>query len=406
MLTVKTPEEACRMIQEAFPPAAKKEYVPLSEAFGRVLFEDIIGAEYVPGFDRSTVDGYAVRAKDTFGCSDALPAILTLQGEVRMGDRPDAVLQPGCCVAVPTGGAVPAGADAAIMLEYAEVYGDGTIGICKSAAPGDNMIFKGDDLCPGKIVLPKGRRLAAQDIGALAAMGCAEVPVCAKLRVGILSTGNELVPVSERPKCGQVRDVNSAMLAAAMQQFGTEARSYGIIRDEEALLHAALQTALEECDVVLISGGSSVGMKDATCRVIEQQGSVLFHGIAMKPGKPTIFGKVGGKPVVGLPGHPVAAFFVTQVFVGFLLAELNGRSLRQYTFPAILTEAVEANHGRTQYNGAVLREKNGTWYAEPIHGKSGLITSLAGSDGYFVVPRDCEGIAAGTTVKIMRYTAD
>ena len=268
------------------------------------------------------------------------------------------------------------------------------------------MIFKGDDLCPGKIVLPKGRRLAAQDIGALAAMGCAEVPVCAKLRVGILSTGNELVPVSERPKCGQVRDVNSAMLAAAMQQFGTEARSYGIIRDEEALLHAALQTALEECDVVLISGGSSVGMKDATWRVIEQQGSVLFHGIAMKPGKPTIFGKVGGKPVVGLPGHPVAAFFVTQVFVGFLLAELNGRSLRQYTFPAILTEAVEANHGRTQYNGAVLREKNGTWYAEPIHGKSGLITSLAGSDGYFVVPRDCEGIAAGTTVKIMRYTAD
>ena len=281
------------------------------------------GAEYVPGFDRSTVDGYAVRAADTFGCSDGLPAVLTLQGEVEMGAGAKENLRLGHCIAVPTGGAIPAGANAVVMLEYTEEYGDGTIGIRKSAAPGDNLIFKGDDIYPGKIVLPKGRRINAQDIGALAAMGHTEIPVCAKPRVGIISTGNELVPVKNRPEDGQVRDVNSAMLYAWVTRFGAIAQSYGIIRDDESLLETALEHALQESDVVLISGGSSVGMKDVTCRVIEKRGRVLLHGIAIKPGKPTIFGEVDGKSVVGLPGHPAAAFFVTQIFVQFLLAQIG-----------------------------------------------------------------------------------
>lgn len=406
MLSVKTPDEVLAAITDEFVPRPEKELVSLDAALGRVLWEEICASEFVPGFDRSTVDGFAVHAADTFGCSDAIPAILTLDGEIQMGNPADTPLHAGCCIAVPTGGAVPPNADAVVMLEYTEQYGDGTIGILKPAAPGTNLIFKGDDVSPGKVVLPSGRRLTVQDIGALAAMGIADVPVCRRPVVGILSTGDELVPVKQQPAQGQVRDVNSAMLGALMEQAGAQVKSYGIIRDQEDLLDQALKTAQKDCDVILLSGGSSVGAKDATCRVIEAQGEILFHGIAMKPGKPTIFGKVDGKPVIGLPGHPVAAFFVAHLFVLPLLSRLTGRVIRRFPVPAVLTETVGANHGRAQYTGVFLSERDGTLYARPIHGKSGLITILANSDGYFCIPRDCEGVSAGETVSVTLYSAD
>lgn len=406
MLTVKTPEEVFTVMEAAFPPRPRSEEVPLDAARGRVLCAPVTAAEFVPGFDRSTVDGYAVRSADTFGCSDAIPAILRLQGEIAMGEGAGGALESGCCAAVPTGGAIPEGADAAVMLEYTEDYGDGTIGICKSAAPGSNLIFKGDDVRPGQTVLPAGRRLTAQDIGALAALGVARVPVCRRPVVGILSTGDELVPVEDTPGDGQVRDVNSAMLRALVEEAGAEAVGFGILRDDEALLGRTLDEALAACDVVLISGGSSVGVKDAACRVLEDRGQVLFHGIAMKPGKPTILGSAGGKPVFGLPGHPVAAFFVAQLFVRPLLDRLTGHTSRRYAVPARLTEAVSANHGRAQYMGVFLSERDGIRWASPIRGKSGLITTLAGSDGYFCIPRDCEGAAAGETVEVWLYCAD
>ena len=309
-------------------------------------------------------------------------------------------------MAVPTGGYIPAGADAMVMIEYTEDYGDGTIGVSSPVAPGANLIFKGDDVRPGQVVLSAGRRLMSQDIGALAAMGVAKVSVSEKLTVGLLSTGDELIPVEETPRAGQIRDVNSAMLKALAGSAGAQGICYGILRDEEAVLREALVRALEECDMVLISGGSSVGMKDATCRVLESLGSVLFHGIAMKPGKPTILGNVNGKPVFGLPGHPVAAFFVSQLFVRPLIDRLMGRSYSQYSVPAVLTETVSANHGRAQYMGVFLSEKDGVRYARPIRGKSGLITTLAESDGYFYIPRDCEGVSVGTTIDVLLYSAD
>ena len=406
MLTVKTPEEVYAILEDAFPPCPVSEEVPLECACGRVLSEPIAAWEYVPGFDRATVDGYAVRSADTFGCSDAIPAVLTLQGEIAMGEGTGDTLRNGCCMAVPTGGYIPAGADAMVMIEYTEDYGDGTIGVCSPVAPGANLIFKGDDVRPGQVVLSAGRRLLPQDIGALAAMGVARVSVSKKLTVGILSTGDELIPVEETPRDGQIRDVNSAMLKALAGSAGARGICYGILRDEEALLRETLARALEECDMVLISGGSSVGMKDATCRVLESLGSVLFHGIAMKPGKPTILGNVNGKPVFGLPGHPVAAFFVSQLFVRPLIDRLMGRSYSQYTVPAVLTENVSANHGRAQYMGVFLSEKAGVRYARPIRGKSGLITTLAESDGYFYIPRDCEGVSMGTTIDVLLYSAD
>ncbi len=406
MLNVKTPEEVLALLEEAFPSRLPAETVPLESAWGRVLSAPVTGREFVPGFDRSTVDGFAVRSSDTFGCSDAMPAILTLSGEVAMGEPATVPLAPGCCAAIPTGGALPPGADAVVMLEYTEDYGDGTVGVGKSVAPGVNLIFKGDDVRPGQEVLPAGRLLTAQDIGAMAAMGLSEVAVSRRPLVGILSTGDELVPVSETPAPGQVRDVNSSLLKALVEDAGAAARCYGILPDREEVLDAALERALHECDVVLVSGGSSVGAKDATCRIIASKGELLLHGIAMKPGKPTILGRVYGKPVFGLPGHPVAAFFVARLFVRPLLARMTGRKLRALTVPAVLTESVGANHGRAQYGGVTLSWREDGWHAVPVRGKSGLITALAASDGYFCIPRDCEGVAAGETIAVHMYTVD
>ena len=406
MLYVKTPEEVLTLIETEFSRVAQTELVSLSAAMGRVLAEDIAAGEYVPDFDRSTVDGYAVQAKDTFGCTDAIPAILPLQGTVLMGEGADYPLNAGECVAVPTGGAVPKGADSVVMLEYTEDYGDGTIGVSKPAAPGQNMIFRGDDVYPGKVILQKGRVLSSQDIGALAAIGRVQVPVVKKLTVGVISTGDELVPPEVQPGPGQVRDVNSPMLEAMLTAFGCKVVNYGIVLDDEALLSETVKKAVAECDAVLLSGGSSVGVKDAACRIIESMGTLLLHGIAIKPGKPTILGKAGAKPLVGLPGHPVAAYFITKLFVLPLLGRLTGRDMTAYTVTAKVTESISANHGRAQYHCCRLVRKNGDVYAEPIRGKSGLITTLAGADGYFCIGRDCEGLPKNAEIQVTVCSGD
>ena len=402
MLQVKTPEEVWQLIQTDFAPLGQRtELVTLTAAVGRVLAEDIMAEEYVPDFDRSTVDGYALRSSDTFGCSDAILAILPVAGQVLMGEGADSPLPPGSCVAVPTGGAIPQGADCAVMLEYTEDYGDGSIGIAKAAAPGQNMIFKGDDVYPGKPVLEKGRLLTDRDIGALAAIGCVQVPVVKKLRVGIISTGDELVPPERQPGPGQIRDVNGPMLQALFAAAGAETDYYGILKDEEKQLKAAVKAAENTCDLVVISGGSSVGVKDATCRIIESLGTLLLHGIAMKPGKPTIFGKCGGKPIVGLPGHPVAAYFVTKLFVLPLLSRLMGQKVQTFTVTARLSESLSANHGRAQYQCVKLRRTGDFLTAYPIRSKSGLITTLAGADGFFCIGRDCEGLPEGAEIQVI-----
>lgn len=401
MLDVKTPEEVLRLIKKEFQPVAEgTETVSLDDAVGRVLSENIMAEEYVPDFDRSTVDGYAVRASDTFGCSDSLPAILTLAGEVKMGENTGIRIGRDSCAYVPTGGAIPDGADCAVMIEYTEDYGDGTIGILKPGAPGQNLIFRGDDVHPGKVVLKKGRLLSAQDIGALAAIGKVLVPVRKRLRVGVISTGDELVEPSAQPGPGQVRDVNMPMLCAMLQEFGCDAVSYGIVVDDEVLLQHKTAQALSECDAVLLSGGSSAGVKDAACRIIEGLGNLLLHGIAIKPGKPTILGAAGNKPLIGLPGHPVAAYFVAKLFLLPLLARLEGRELQNYPVTAKLSESLGANHGRAQVNACRLERRDGQLLAVPIRSKSGLITQLAGADGFLVIERDREGLEKGAAVPV------
>lgn len=406
MFVVKTPEEALALIRSEFHQLTAPETVPIERCGGRILAEDILAEEYVPGFDRSTVDGYALRARDTFGCSDSIPAILPVAGEIQMGHMPETPLEPGSCMTIPTGGALPVGADAVVMVEYTEDYGDGTVGICKPVSPGMNLIYKGDDVFPGKRVLCAGRKLTASDIGALAAMGIPSVRARKAPLVGILSTGDELVPAEEVPKEGQVRDVNGPLLAALCREAGAEVRLYGIVPDNPARLESAVKKGVEECGMLLISGGSSVGAKDATARILETQGEVLFHGIAIKPGKPTILGKAAGKPVFGLPGHPAAAFFIAWIYVRAALAVLTGRTLELRSTPARLTEPVSANHGRAELLAVRLFQEEGGLRAHPIRAKSGLISSLAGSDGYIMIPRDCEGLSKGAKVDVFFYSLD
>ena len=397
MLNVLSPEEVLALIEKEFqPPCSHTERLPLRSAFGRVLAENIDAEEFVPGFNRSTVDGYALRAADTFGCSEAVPAILPVTAEIRMGESAGFALEAGNCCYVPTGGEIPEGADCAVMLEYAENYGDGTVGILKPGAPGLNMIRKGDDVYPGKRILSAGHALSSADIGALSAIGKTSVEVMRTIRVGIISTGDELVPPDSVPGPGQIRDVNSPMLEALFCSNGFECTNYGIVPDDKEKLQAAVKQALDECDAVVLSGGSSVGIKDAACEIIERFGRILFHGIAIKPGKPTILGVCGGKPVAGLPGHPVAAFFVSRLFILPLLYRISGRSMQKRSIKAVLSESLGANHGRAQVNAVTLSE--GTAY--PIRTLSGLITQLAGADGFIYIGRDCEGLEKGAEVEV------
>lgn len=401
MLNVLTPDEVLQLIRAEFHAIPDFcETVSLDAAVGRILAEDLHADEYVPDFNRSTVDGYAVRARDTFGCSESIPAIVPVCGEVQMGEYGGITIKEGTCCYVPTGGAVPDGADSCVMIEYVEDYGDGTVGIGKPAAPGQNMIFRGDDVSPGKLLLLKGRRLTPPDIGALAALGITEVKVRKKPRVAVISTGDELVPAEEKPGPGKVRDVNSSLLAAMLTEFGAEPVKVGIVYDDWELLEKTLERALQKCDAVLISGGSSVGTKDVTCGIIEKAGKLLMHGIAMKPGKPTIMGKCGNKPVFGLPGHPVAAYFVTKLFVLPALARLTEREISTYPVTAYLSESVGANDGRAQYISVRLENRNGQLTATPVRTKSGLITALAGTDGYFCIGRDCEGLPENAEIQV------
>ena len=403
MLSVRKPGEAMDIIRKTFDRVMPCESVPITKASGRALAHDIVAQECVPFFDRSTVDGYAVVASDTFGCSDAMPAMLKLTDEVLIGQKPALTIKSGECIYVPTGGEIPPGADAMVMIEYAEDFGDGLRYISKSSAPGAHIVFKGDDVKPGKRVLEAGRILRPQDIGVLAALGYGAVEVRKRPRVGILSTGDELVGIDQTPKDAQVRDINSYTLYAGAQEAGGESVMLGICADAYDGLKNAVRMAIEDCDMLLISGGSSVGTRDATHRVIDELGNhgVLLHGIAIKPGKPTIVGEIGRKPVFGLPGHPVSAYFIFNLFVRPLIgAMLGAREGFKKTVEARLGTNLPSNHGREEYVSVRLTLVNGGLVAEPVYGKSGMITVLADADGYVRIERDCEGLMAGTPVSV------
>jgi molybdopterin molybdotransferase len=373
------------------------ETVNLVDALHRILAEDIRADGDIPGFTRSVVDGYAVRAADTTGSSDTIPSIFPLRGRVSMGVSAGTHIKSGECIYVPTGGILPEGADAVVMIEHAEPIGKEIL-VKKPVAHGENVLFFNEDFSSGDIVCKRGRRLSPQDIGVLAAAGCIDVPVVRIPKVGILSTGNELVPVNVRPLPGQVRDVNSFVVASFVREQGCAPVFYGIVPDDREALRSALDNAASKCDAVLISGGSSKDDRDMVAAIIKEEGTVLIHGIAISPGKPTIIGRYGNIPVIGLPGHPASAFIVLVAIIRYLFAGMTGNTdsgLR--SVQASLGQNVSSSKGREDYVRVVVRDG----VATPLFGKSGLLNTLVKSTGVIRIPAESEGLETGTLVEVI-----
>jgi molybdopterin molybdotransferase len=396
-LEVVSVSEAVETVRRIAPLPGCEE-VPLEDALHRVLARDVRADIDIPGFDRSTVDGYAVAAAETTGASEAIPAMLQCQGRVGMGTADAGVVSRGTCLYVPTGGALPGGADAVVMIEHTEQIGDDVL-IHRPVAPGENVVFRGEDFGAGKVILERGRVLSPREIGVAAAVGADRVGVAKMPKIGIVSTGNELVPVVETPGPGEVRDANSYLAGAFVTERGCHPVYFGIVRDERAVLKRAIASALDRCDAVLVSGGSSKDDRDNTAAVIAELGKVLIHGIALAPGKPTIIGTARGKPVIGLPGHPASAFVVLVAVVDHLLAAMRQTAVSWRTIPARLTQNIPSARGREDY----VRVSLSGGEATPVFGKSGLLNTLVQSEGLVRVPASSEGFEVGEEVEVILW---
>ncbi len=404
---VKTPEEVLEMLK-GFGPTGT-ETISISEALDRVLGSEIVCEEDMPGFSRSSMDGYAIRAKDTFGASDSLPAFLELAGEVVMGREPEGSITSGKAMRISTGGMIPEGADAVVMLEYCHSMDEKTIEVSRTVAPLENIIGKGDDFRKGTVIFKKATVLRPQDIGLLAGLGMQKISVYKKPKVGIISTGDEVISIDQKPGPGQVRDINSYTLSAFCLQAGAVPVNMGLCKDNFEEMREKAGRVLQDCDTVWISGGSSVGSRDMTVKVLESfEGmELLVHGIAISPGKPTIIARIGSKAVFGLPGHVASAMVVAEIFLNPFLARLAGkdsalRNVRQFV-QAELDRNVESVSGRDDYIRVKLHKKDGRLFAEPVFGKSGLISTLVEADGLVKINRNTEGLYKGQTVPVMLF---
>ncbi|MDI6812041.1 MAG: molybdopterin molybdotransferase MoeA [Desulfitobacteriaceae bacterium] len=386
----------------------RQETIPLAKAWGRMVAVDIPASSPLPHFRKSTVDGLAVRAADTFGGSESMPALVQVQGEICMGRAPERRLAAGEGMLIPTGGMLPEGADAVVMVEHLEDFGDGLYGAGRPVAPGENVIDVGEDLGEGEVILSRYTIIRAQEMGLLAAQGLLNVPVLPRWRVGILSTGDEIIAPDVVPAPAQSRDINGYTLLGQALASGCDARYYGIAKDEAGELKERLLNMLAENDLVLLSGGSSVGARDLTAQMIDELGKpgLLFHGLALRPGKPTIGGVVDGKLVIGLPGHPASAMIVFDTLVRPLL---DGSLLRTQVLPqpeGRLTQNVYSGTGREEFVRVRLERGADGWLVEPIRGKSGLIRTMVLADGLVHVPLDVEGLHAGQNVSVRLLRRD
>lgn len=401
-LTLKSVDEILHII--AGFEALEAEAVPLAEALGRTLAASFTAPEDLPGFNRSTMDGYAVRAKDVFGASEAQPAVLELIGDCPMGDAPAFSLGPGQTASILTGGMLPEGADAVVMLEYSRAASEKLIELTRAAAPLENLISSAEDAERGEELIPAGRALRPQELGLLAALGQSEISVRRRPRVAVISSGDEVVPITARPRPGQVRDINSYTLVALAQAAGAEAKSFGLAGDNPEELLALITEAIAWADVLLLSGGSSAGQRDFTVKVFGQipGAEVLAHGVAISPGKPLIVARRGQKSLWGLPGHAASALVTAEVFIRPLIARLSGFCEKpwQHCARAVLSRPIASAQGRRDYIRVRL-EKNGNGLtAIPVLGKSGLISTLVMADGLIVCPENLEGLNAGETVTV------
>jgi molybdopterin molybdotransferase len=400
---------ATRTVTEAlagFSPALRTptQTVALAEALGRVPTCDVIAPGPLPGFARSTVDGYAVRAADTYGASEGLPCHLDVVGAVRMGRQPDVTVTAGAAVEMPTGGVLPAGADAVVMVEYTNETMPGTVEVLRPIAPGGGVVHADDDVTAGTVLTPAGRPLRAIDLGMLAAAGVTKLLTHARPRVAILSTGDEVVPPATatlRP--GQVRDAIAPALAGLVVEAGGWPVPCGIVPDDPAALRCALQLALAQSDLVVVSAGSSVGTRDATAEAVASLGKpgIFCHGLAIKPGKPTLLAECDGVPVIGLPGNPLSALVVFRLVGIPLVWRLAGCTTPppEPSVIASLTRDVPSEAGRRD----VVQVQLDGGQAEPLFGASALLSVLTRADGYLVVAEPATGLDAGADVSVTLY---
>jgi len=404
-------EKALELLMKSSPFKTPAEInLPIEEAYGMILSRDAISSENLPGFSRSTVDGFAVNSSDTFGATETLPSYLTVKAEILMGQEPDYIIEKGEVAKVATGGMLPGGTDAVVMLEHTQQIDEKIVEILKPVAPGENVIQAGEDAQQGEHILKTGHRLRPQDIGALAGLGITVISVYEKPKVSIVSTGDEIVPAHQQLMPGQVRDINSYTLSGLISLAGGVPIRKGIFSDTYDVLRDIVVQSLRDSDMVLITGGSSVGTKDITAKVINDMGKpgVLFHGVSLKPGKPTIGGIIDSFPIFGLPGHPAAVTVSFEIFVKPVLEELSGLCRNKLdgdknTVVAKIAKNISSSPGRQEHIAVALEERNGELWAVPILGKSGLITTLTKADGTFVIPLRKLGVLEGENVKVRLF---
>jgi molybdopterin molybdotransferase len=405
---VLAPREALNVLLTVHPVAT--EEIPSVRARARVLADELRSAVDLPHFHRAAMDGYAVIAKDTFGASQSLPAYLKLAGVVEMGKEAAQPLTPGTAMRISTGGMMPPHADSVVMVEYTDETDAGLVEIHRGVSPWQNVIQIGDDIKKGELVFPRGRRLRAHDLGALTGVGIASIPVFKKPRIALISTGDEIVDVESEPRPGQVRNINQHSLAGLIEECGGELKDWGVIRDDRTALRDAIAGALEWSDLVLLSGGSSMGAKDIALETILSfpDAQFVFHGISIAPGKPTIFAKACGKPVLGLPGYPVSALVIFDLFAAPLIRRLGGENLDvlekfSRSVRAVLKTNVASQIGREDYVRVVLERSPAGLLAAPLPSKSGAIFTLVKADGMVRVDMNQDGLEQGEEVEVILF---
>lgn len=407
-LELSPPGQALKTFMDHLPGQVSLEVIKTQDALGRVSGEDISAPHALPEFRRSTVDGYAVRAEDTFSASESLPAYLSVKGEVPMGGPPDFELSETECGLIHTGGMLPSGANAVVMVEFTQQTGSDQVEILRSVAKGENVLEEGEDVAAGEVVIPRGKRLRAADIGGLMALGIMEIPVARKPKVGILSSGDEVIPPHQHPQPGQVRDVNSYTLRSLVEKVGGEPILYGIVPDHWEGMVSAVENAREACDLVIITAGSSASTRDLTADVVDAQGQpgVLVHGVNVKPGKPTILGVAGDTSFVGLPGNPVSALVIAGLFVKPAIESYLGLVKEEFerVVPAKLGINISSQTGREHYVPVQLVHKEDGYHADPVFGESNLIFILVRADGLIKIPAEASGISAGEEVHVTLFS--
>jgi len=397
-------DEVSEYIEKFLPVGV--EALSLPQTVGRILAEDIISDIDLPDFRRATMDGFAVRGASTFGASEGNPAYLSVKGAVTMGEAPDYSIGPGEAVRISTGGMLPQGADSVIMIEHTATIDEATVEAYRSVAPGQNVIDVGEDYSKGKTILTGGTKMRPQETGLLAAFGHTSVNVYKQPVIGIISTGDEIVAIDEIPGPGQIRDINTYTLSGLVQQTGAKSVSFGIVHDNFKALSEKCAQALSRCDMVLVSGGSSVGVRDLTIDVLNslKDTNIFFHGISISPGKPTILAKVQGKAFWGLPGHVVSAMIVYSRIVKPFVEHISGLALkfnRELRIQAVLSRNLSSAQGRVDYIRVRLFQRQGRLQAEPILGKSGLINTMVQADGLIEIGMNTEGLEKGTEVEVI-----